>query len=135
MSSPQTVTDLLDMRMRVHPDRTAFTFISGSSSAPACLSFASLASEARRIASELITLNVHRRPVLLLYPAGLEYLSAFFGCLYAGAIAVPFLPPRSNRKLRRLESVLKDAEPSLALSVSHMVSKLQPAVLDQLGNA
>ena len=57
MSSPQTVTDLLDMRMRAHPDRTAFTFISGSSSAPACLSFASLASEARRIASELITLN------------------------------------------------------------------------------
>src|SRR5260370_2793 len=109
MTSLRTVTDLLDMRASAHPDRTAFTFLSGSPAAPTHLSFSSLAREARRIAYALAPLKVYRRSVLLLYPPGLEYLLAFFCCLYAGSIAVPFFPPRSNRKLLRLEAVLKDA--------------------------
>ena len=32
---------------------------------------------------------------LLLYPTGLEFIAAFFGCLYAGVIAVPVPPPNS----------------------------------------
>jgi amino acid adenylation domain-containing protein len=123
------------MRARAHPERTAFTFLSTSDFPSAHLSFAALENEARRIASAVVALNLRHRPVLLLYPPGLEYLSAFFGCLYAGAIAVPFFPPRLNRSLRRLESVLADAQPSLALSTSHVISKLQPALSDWLARS
>ncbi len=47
---------------------------------------------------------------LLLYPAGLEFIAAFFGCLYAGVVAVPAYPPRRNRSLSRIQAIAKDAE-------------------------
>ena len=45
-------------------------------------------------------------------PTGPEYLAAFFGCLYAGVVAIPSYPPRPNRGIERLESILADAEPA-----------------------
>jgi acyl-CoA synthetase (AMP-forming)/AMP-acid ligase II len=30
---------------------------------------------------------------VLLFPSGPDYVAAFFGCLYAGVIAVPAYPP------------------------------------------
>ena len=50
-----------------------------------------------RVAAALEPLAVAGEPVLLLYPTGLEYIAAFFGCLAAGAIAVPAYPPRPGR--------------------------------------
>ncbi|WP_439329054.1 AMP-binding protein, partial [Corallococcus carmarthensis] len=44
---------------------------------------------ARRIASALREHGAQGERVLLLYPPGLDYIAGFFGCLYAGAVAVP----------------------------------------------
>jgi acyl-CoA synthetase (AMP-forming)/AMP-acid ligase II len=45
--------------------------------------------------------------VLLLYPSGLDFIAAFMGCLYGGAIAVPAYPPRKNRSVERIEARLE----------------------------
>jgi acyl-CoA synthetase (AMP-forming)/AMP-acid ligase II len=42
---------------------------------------------------------------LLLYPPGLDYLAAFFGCLYAGVVAVPAYPPRNQRNTPRIKAI------------------------------
>jgi acyl-CoA synthetase (AMP-forming)/AMP-acid ligase II len=52
----------------------------------------------------------------LLYPPGLDFVTAFLGCLYAGTIAVPVELPRRNRNLSRLESVIDDAQPTVILT-------------------
>ena len=61
---------------------------------------------------------------LLLYPPGLDYIAAFFGCLYAGVVAVPAYPPRLNRPMPRLQSIVADAEATVALAT--------PTILDSL---
>ena len=43
--------------------------------------------------------RARRRAGLLLYPPGLEFIAAFFGCLYAGVVAVPAYLPRPNRPM------------------------------------
>ena len=53
---------------------------------------------------------------LLLYPAGLDFIAAFFGCLYAGVVAVPAYPPRRNRSLSRIQAIADDAEAKVALT-------------------
>jgi acyl-CoA synthetase (AMP-forming)/AMP-acid ligase II len=58
---------------------------------------------------------------LLLYPPGLEYIAAFFGCLYGGAVAVPAYPPdlvRPERTLPRFRAIAHDAQPAVALTTS-----------------
>ncbi|MFT4433832.1 amino acid adenylation domain-containing protein [Caballeronia sp. 15715] len=48
---------------------------------------------------------------LLLMDSGIDYVSAFFGCLYAGVVAVPVYPPESKREqhLARLCGIAQDA--------------------------
>ena len=55
---------------------------------------------------------------LLLYPPGLEFIAAFFGCLYAGVVAVPAHLPRLNRPMTRLRSIVVDAKPCAVLTSS-----------------
>jgi acyl-CoA synthetase (AMP-forming)/AMP-acid ligase II len=59
------------------------------------LSYGELDRRSRAIASQLQGLGLSGERALLLYPPGLDYLAAFFGCLYAGVVAVPAYPPRN----------------------------------------
>ncbi len=60
---------------------------------------------------------------LLLYPPGLDFIAAFFGCLYAGVVAVPAYPPRPNdRSQPRLRAIARDAEPRAALTTAAILA-------------
>jgi natural product biosynthesis luciferase-like monooxygenase protein/amino acid adenylation domain-containing protein len=104
------------------PERKAYTFLTDGEREEAHLTFAELDRQARAIASLLQVAQADGQPVLLLYQPGLEYLAAFFGCLYAGAIAVPAYPPRLNHNLERLEAIVADAQPILALSTKNVAT-------------
>ncbi|CAM2066524.1 Amino acid adenylation domain-containing protein [Sulfidibacter corallicola] len=67
---------------------------------------------ARAIAARLQREDLADGTVLLLFPPGIAFMSAFLGCLYAGAVAVPAPPPdpvRLKRTLPRLRNILRDA--------------------------
>jgi amino acid adenylation domain-containing protein len=63
---------------------------------------------------------------LLLYPQGLDYIAAFFACLYAGVVAVPTYPPRRNRPDPRLTAIAIDAQATLILTTSEILSDIAP---------
>jgi acyl-CoA synthetase (AMP-forming)/AMP-acid ligase II len=115
------------------PDRTAFTFIPDGGDEQA-LSYAGLDRRASAVAALLTELEAFRQPVLLLYPSGLEYVAALFGCLYAGAIAVPVGPPdplRLDRSLPRLLAIIRDARPHAVLTtdtIGALLGTLSPSV-------
>jgi acyl-CoA synthetase (AMP-forming)/AMP-acid ligase II len=101
----------------------AFTFLVDGATAEASLSYAALHDQARAIGQLLDSIGVRGERVLLLYPAGLEYIAAFFGCLYAGAVAVPGYPPRFHRSLERLQSIAEDAHATVALTTTALLAK------------
>jgi acyl-CoA synthetase (AMP-forming)/AMP-acid ligase II/alkylation response protein AidB-like acyl-CoA dehydrogenase/acyl carrier protein len=80
---------------------------------------------ARAIAARLQGLNLKGERAVLLYPPGLGFIAAFWGCLYAGVVAVPAYPPRPNRSLQRIRSILQDAQPKVALSESGVLATLE----------
>jgi len=83
------------------------------------MTYAGLDSSARRIAAELQARGATGERVLLVFDPGLNYIAAVFGCLYAGAVAVPVYPPdpfRAQRTLPRLQAIVKDAQAKLVLS-------------------
>src|SRR5690349_13795732 len=111
-----TLVELLRRRAQQQSEQLAHTFIADGDGVEITLTYAQLDQEARRIATRLQSLNAHGERVLLLYPPGLEFIAAFFGCLYAGAIAVPVYPPRRNRNLLRLLAIVNDSEAWIAMT-------------------
>lgn len=127
-SVPSTIVSLLRMRAEQQPDDVAYTFVSDGSCGDE-ITYAELDNRARTVGCLLSGLQVHGKPVMLLCPEGIDYISAFFGCLYAGAIAVPAAPPdslRSERSLSRLAAIVRDAMPCVALTTGAAYAALPP---------
>src|SRR6476659_9421395 len=104
---------MLRRRANEMPNRIAFTFLGNGERPEATLTFSELDCKARVIATELQQRRARGARCLLLYPPGLDYIAAFFGSLYAGAIAVPAYPPdpvRMERTMPRLLSIARDAQ-------------------------
>jgi amino acid adenylation domain-containing protein len=123
-SKPSNFVDLLRTRALHQPERQIYTFLPDGDNEAAALSYGELDLHARAIAARLQAEGAAGDRVLLMYPAGLEYIAAFFGCLYAGMIAVPVYPPRPNRTLQRLESIIADAGAKFALTTDTVLSRI-----------
>ncbi|HYO64056.1 MAG TPA: amino acid adenylation domain-containing protein, partial [Pyrinomonadaceae bacterium] len=121
-----TLVDLLRLRARNHPDRLAYTFLVDGETEEVNVTYGELDRQARAVAASLQPLVSAGDRVLLLYPPGLEYIAAFFGCLYAGAVAVPAYPPRRNRNLLRLQSLVSDAQANVALTTGPVLARMAP---------
>jgi acyl-CoA synthetase (AMP-forming)/AMP-acid ligase II len=53
----------------------------------------------------------------------LEYIAAFFGCLYAGATAVTVYPPKSNNSMPRLRAIINNSQAAAAVTTGATLSK------------
>lgn len=120
-----TLIDLLQYRASKTPDRTAFIFLEEGESETARITYAELHQRARAIGAWLQLHKAAGERVLLLYPSGLDYIASLFGCVYAGAVAVPAYPPRHNRTLDRLEGIINDAQPAFALTTKEIHSRME----------
>lgn len=109
----------------------AFTFLLDGETEGEILTYGELDRRARAIAATLQSFDARGERALLLYPPGLEFIAAFFGCLYAGAIAVPAYPPRRNQKLSRLEAIVKDARAKFVLTTR----SLQEDIVHRFGDS
>jgi amino acid adenylation domain-containing protein len=120
---PATLVELLRRRALSQPDRVAYTFLVDGESSEASLTYAELDERARAIGARLQATGATGERLLLLYPPGLEFIAAFFGCLYAGAVAIPAYPPRLNQKLFRIQTIVEDARAGGVLTTTSILSK------------
>ena len=120
---PSTLVDLLRWRASNQPGREAYSFLGAGIAEEGSLTYSALDKQARAVASRLQSMNVTGGDrVALLHPPGLEYIAAFFGCLYAGAVAVPAYPPRLNRFASPLSTIVTDSQARVALTTSRILS-------------
>jgi len=116
--SESTVVEVLRARASAMGDKLAFQFLSGHGGEETSLTYAMLHRRAMAIGGELQTLAAQGERALLLFPPGLDFITAFFGCLYAGIVAVPAAPPGRNRMTSSVEAIFEAASPSLVLSTA-----------------
>ena len=89
-----SLVELLQRRAESVPERLAYRFLGNGETGESRMTYGELNLRARAIAACLQDMGACGERALLLYPAGLTYIEAFFGCLYAGVIAVPSPLPR-----------------------------------------
>ncbi|WP_019504308.1 fatty acyl-AMP ligase [Pleurocapsa sp. PCC 7319] len=119
-----TLVELLSYRAQNQPDYTTYTFLQHGEEVNRLTYFA-LDRQARAIAASLQSMEATSKRALLLYPPGLEFIAAFFGCLYAGVVAVPAYPPRRNQNLSRLLSIMEDSQANFALTTKSLMDKME----------
>src|ERR671925_393684 len=120
-----TFVELLRSRVEHQPDQRGYTFLTDGEAEEAHLTYAELDLRARAIAASLQSQVPPGERALLLYPPGLDYVAAFFGCLYAGVVAVPVYPPnpaRLDRTLPRLQAIAADAQPRIVLTTAPILA-------------
>lgn len=80
------------------------------------VSYYELHTKAQALAASLQSYPSRGERAMLLLPPGLDYIIAFFGCLYAGVIPVPAYPPRRNHHANRLSAIIRDAQAKFILT-------------------
>ena len=125
-----SVVQLLSDRSSQQAHVNAFTFLEDGESQETTVTYRELDRRSRQIAAQLQTLDLEGERALLLYPSGLDYLAAFFGCLYAGVIAVPAYPPQNQRKTPRIKAITTDARPAIVLTTKTLLPKMQSLLGD-----
>jgi acyl-CoA synthetase (AMP-forming)/AMP-acid ligase II len=113
-----TLVKLLCHRAQNQPNKRAYTFLVDGEIDEISLTYAQLDRRVRAIATKLQNISAPGERALLLYPAGLDFIAAFFGCLYAGIMVVPTYPPRRNRPDPRFQAIVADAQATVVLTTT-----------------
>lgn len=110
-----SIVDVLQKHVKDYPDDIAIKFL--TQKGYETLTYFELHQKAQIVAQVLQSYDAcfDERAVILL-PPGLEYIIAFFACLYAGVIAVPIYPPRKNQHKNRVFSVLEDSQAKFVIT-------------------
>jgi len=127
----RTLVELLGERARRQPELRLYRYLNDGEAQGANLTLGHLDRRARAIGALLQSYGAGAERTLLLYPAGLEFIPAFFGCLYGGAIAVPVPLPnmaQPQRTLPRLRAIVKDAAPLAVLTTRSVWAKLESLI-------
>jgi len=127
---PSTLVELLQHRALHQGDDTGFRFLTDGERNTIEWTYADLDRKARTIAASLQSMGLEGERALLLYPSGLDFVAAFFGCLYAGVTAVPAYPPRRNRNMARIDAIANDAEAKIALTTFDVLERVQTMISD-----
>ena len=127
---PENWVELLRHRATMRPDHVAFRYLLDGEDDIAELTFVGLELRARAIGAWLQSHRMAGQRILLLYPPGLDFIAAFFGCLFAGAVAVPAYPPRKNRSMNRIQSIVADADARVALTTQTVLDRVE-GLIDQ----
>jgi len=126
MKQFKTLVELLYYRANIQAQKLAYTFLTDGETKELNLSYADLELKVKAIAAQLQSLNFcNGERALLIYPPGLEYIIAFFACLYAGVVGVPTYPPRPNRSLSRLLAIIQDAKAKITLTTASVFTKIE----------
>ncbi|MGF1495533.1 MAG: alpha/beta fold hydrolase [Elainellaceae cyanobacterium] len=123
MQKFSSLVDLVRYRAQHQPEQIVFTFLRDGEVELGRLTYRELDRQARAIAATLQSLKTTLgERALLLYSPSLEFITAFFGCLYGRVLAVPAYPPRPNQTMTRLRSIMTDAQATVALTTSNLLS-------------
>lgn len=115
----QTLIDLVHRQAERFDTKLAFAFLEHGETLGPMLSFAALWQRTQLLGSVLQQRVQPGARILLAYPSGVEFVEAFFACLYAGAVAVPVHLPETQgprRHLSRLYALAQDCQPELVLT-------------------
>ena len=122
--SAASISEILSIRARMSPEDLAYLFMPNGEDVAESITFEQLDLEAKKAA---VFIRQYANPgdrVVLLFPSGIEFVKAFYGCIYAGVTAVPSSLPSLNHAAGRILAIMEDCSPALVLASNTDVTRL-----------
>src|SRR5262245_16999675 len=121
-SEARTLVEVLEWHVAQHPDRVQVTLFADDLSILGTMTYNQLKESAQRVAAGLVDRDILPADrIALMLPTSLEFFTAFFGILYAGAVPVPIYPPARPSQiedhLRRQAGILRNAGARILVTV------------------
>lgn len=113
--------ELIGQRAAARGKDVAFTYLDyslDSDGVPLDLTWEELDRRAKALAVRIDEAGIRGCRAAVLAPHGLDYVVAFFGCLYSGSVAVPLFSPSQQGHGNRLISILGDCRPEAILTTA-----------------
>jgi len=115
----KTFSAVLQWQATHHADKTIFRFLTDGEQQEDAITYRALDAHTKAVAQQLAGHCAPGDRVLLLLTPGIDFIAAYFGCLYAGCVAIPTYPhlrPKKDSILTRILNVASDAAPKAILS-------------------
>src|SRR6476659_813438 len=137
--APISLVDISRRRAKSQPHRIAYRYLVDGEYDEVVLTYEDLDRRACSIGALLQSCARPGDRALLLIPPGLDFIAAFFGCLYAKIIPIPAYPPHPSRVEKTIPiigRIAADANPSVVLLTSSLLDALnsQNAITHEFGN-
>ena len=125
LTGAPTLVDLLRRQAERYQDKVAFRFCPDGDDEQGRVTYRELDVRARVIAARLQDQGAAGQRVLVLCPPGLDSIAGIFGCLYAGAVAVPV---DEHWASPRIAAIVPDARAQFALATAKTEAKMRTTV-------
>lgn len=125
-SSCRSLTEVLRGHLDQRADEPLFTLLEDGENEAGSYTFAQLDRRARALAALFQERGLAGQRALLVFPTCLDFVVAFFACLYAGVVAVPVTVPTSRKRaaFERLVTVVRDCQPQVALTTAALKPRI-----------
>lgn len=110
------IVQCLKQRGIEQPHDEALTFLLDGELEQRLLTYGELHLWATQIAVEIQSLNRPGEPALVLCPPGPDFVAAFYGALYGGAIPVLFAPPRQSDEPAVFRRIVDMVDPAVVIA-------------------
>ncbi|MFY0536178.1 AMP-binding protein [Nannocystis pusilla] len=103
-----------------HGDKLVYRYLRDGGDAQA-LGFAALRDAAVGLAARLQQVGARGDRALIICPQGMDYVTALWGCIYSGLVAVPAYAPRNSHHAERLRTIIESAQARVVLLSSRQL--------------
>jgi acyl-CoA synthetase (AMP-forming)/AMP-acid ligase II/acyl carrier protein len=122
----RTWTEVLTAWVEARPDAVLYQFLADGERVGEQLRYGELDQRARTVAARLRREGLRQGDrALLVFAPGLDFVAAFFGCVYAGVVAVPTYPPRPGGPLAAIERIAAHCGARAVLTSDWLVEVVQ----------
>ena len=110
-----TFIEVVKNRVKADPEHIVYRFLDDGINESESFNFHQIEIRSKAMGASMQQVASKGERVLLLFPPGLSYVASFFACLYTGLVAVPAYPPRRNRSLHRIHTIIEDSGATVSL--------------------
>jgi acyl-CoA synthetase (AMP-forming)/AMP-acid ligase II/acyl carrier protein len=129
----RTIAGMLRYRSSRQPDQIAYRFLADDGVGYAEITYRELDEGAKQVAAWVQSRNTSGNPIPLIFSAGLDFIHAFYGCLYAENCVVPLSLPSVAEGASRTRAALAEVCPSVVLVANKVRERLYRELADDSG--